>query len=84
MEETYSPPILLNGFLSKSVDSFTPEEMNPAFKVKETKKHDFKFSLEYRIFLERCKVVELFKARRESTGLKNLFSTGLLLSEAKP
>jgi hypothetical protein len=50
MEETYSPPILLNGFLSKSVDSFTPEEMNPAFKVKETKIHDFKFSLEYRIF----------------------------------
>jgi hypothetical protein len=34
--------------------------------------------------LERCKVVELFKARRESTGLKILFPTGLLLSEAKP
>jgi hypothetical protein len=34
--------------------------------------------------VERCKVVELFKARRESTGLKILFPTGLLLSEAKP
>jgi hypothetical protein len=35
--------------------------------------------------VERCKVVELFKnVGRESTGLKNLFSMGLLLSEAKP
>ena len=33
--------------------------------------------------VERCKVVELFKARRESIGLKNLFSMRLLLSEAK-
>jgi hypothetical protein len=33
--------------------------------------------------VERCKVVELFKARRELIGLKNLFSMGLLLSEAK-
>jgi hypothetical protein len=34
--------------------------------------------------VERCKVVELFKARRKSIGLKILFPTGLLLSEAKP
>ena len=32
--------------------------------------------------VERCKVVELLNARRESTGLKNPFSMGLLLSEA--
>jgi hypothetical protein len=33
--------------------------------------------------VERCKIVELFKVRRELIGLKNLFSMRLLLSEAK-
>jgi hypothetical protein len=41
------------------------------------------FSLLLKKKVERCKIVELFKARRELIRLKILFSIRLLLSEAK-
>jgi hypothetical protein len=34
--------------------------------------------------VERCKAAELFIVGRESTGLKNPFSMGLLFIQAKP
>jgi hypothetical protein len=52
MEEMYAPPISLNGFHGKSLNSFPPKESSPISFVSETRKYDFKTSLEYRTFLK--------------------------------